>query len=563
MYQVLYRKWRSPTFGDVVGQDHVTTTLRRALQAQRLAHAYLFTGPRGTGKTSCARILAKAVNCTNPQEGEPCNTCELCMGIDNNSILDVIEIDAASNNGVDNIRDLRDETNFTPTHGKYRVYIIDEVHMLSAGAFNALLKTLEEPPSYVIFILATTEVHKLPATVLSRCQRFDFHRISAEDIAKRLLRVTEQEGLALEEGAAMLLARVADGAMRDAYSLLDRCRTEGENITTASVARAIGMADRRYLFELCDALLTCDIGACLQLIHQLYHDACEMERLCEELLVHMRNLLVLRSVKTPREFLLCTDEDLALYQAQAKLCTVPQLLKYMEVLEQTQQNLRRSTDRRMEMELGLIRLCTMGQTPTVAPTVRQLPQGGALGKDATPAKPQPSSEQVPASYETPAAAKEETPGGFASAPTESAQPKPPEQPSLREPSSVRPEGGQLLPEEGAKALAASDSTPSPDHATGDRLFAEWGMVLAKLGETNPGLAGILQGSSAVTRGEHILIKSTNPAFEAFIRQPNQAGSLKQAIYDVSDRKVKLGIFKGDAAPPKDPLAELAARAEKL
>ncbi|MCL2194862.1 MAG: DNA polymerase III subunit gamma/tau, partial [Oscillospiraceae bacterium] len=368
MYQVLYRKWRSPTFGDVVGQDHVTTTLRRALQAGRLAHAYLFTGPRGTGKTSCARILAKAVNCTALVEGEPCNACELCVGIDNNSILDVIEIDAASNNGVDNIRDLRDETNFTPAHGKYRVYIIDEVHMLSAGAFNALLKTLEEPPSYVIFILATTEVHKLPATVLSRCQRFDFHRISAEDIAQRLLHVAAGEGLALEEGAAMLLARVADGAMRDALSLLDRCRTEGESITAASVAKAIGMADRRYLFELCDALLSSDIGACLQLIHQLYHDACEMERLCEEMLVHMRNLLVLRSVKTPREFLLCTEEDLALYQAQAKLCTVPQLLKYMEVLEQTQQNLRRSTDRRMEMELGLIRLCTMGQdaTPTVA-----------------------------------------------------------------------------------------------------------------------------------------------------------------------------------------------------
>jgi len=538
MYQVLYRKWRSPNFGDVIGQDHVTTTLRRALQAGRLSHAYLFTGPRGTGKTSCARILAKAVNCTAPVDGEPCNACELCTGIDNNSILDVIEIDAASNNGVDNIRDLREETNFTPTHGKYRVYIIDEVHMLSAGAFNALLKTLEEPPSYVIFILATTEVHKLPATVLSRCQRFDFHRISAEDIAKRLLRVAEQEGLALEEGAAMLLARVADGAMRDAYSLLDRCRTEGENITTASVAKAIGMADRRYLFELCDALLSFDIGACLQLIHQLYHDACEMERLCEELLVHMRNLLVLRSVKTPREFLLCTEEDLALYQAQAKQCVVPQLLKYMEVLELTQQNLRRSTDRRMEMELGLIRLCTIGS------------------------------------------AQAESPSGVIAAPTASAQPKatapPPIKPaapqeapassSLREPSSVRPEGGQLLPEEGAKALGSTDSAApsSADHSTGDRLFAEWGMVLAQLGQGNPGLAGILEGSSAMLRDDIVLIKCNNPATELFIRKPENAEAIKEAIFQVSDRKVKLKIFKGEATPPpKDPLAELAARAEKL
>jgi len=550
MYQVLYRKWRSPTFSDVVGQDHVTTTLRRALQAGRLSHAYLFTGPRGTGKTSCARILAKAVNCIDPQAGEPCNTCTLCAGIDNNSILDVIEIDAASNNGVDNIRDLRDETNFTPTHGKYRVYIIDEVHMLSAGAFNALLKTLEEPPGYVIFILATTEVHKLPATVLSRCQRFDFHRISAEDIAKRLLRVAEQEGLALEEGAAMLLARVADGAMRDAYSLLDRCRTEGESITTASVAKAIGMADRRYLFELCDALLAADIGTCLQLIHQLYHDACEMERLCEELLVHMRNLLVLLTVKSPREFLLCAEDDLALYQAQAKLCSAPQLLKYMEVLEQTQQNLRRSTDRRMEMELGLIRLCTMGAAqPVGAAITSPAPQTAA-----TPSKPQPSPEPVPKSQETPVSAKEESPGGVIADPTGA---KPPAKTLLREPSSVRPEGGQLLPEEGAKTL---DSTNS---VTGDRLFAEWRLVLTQLGQSNPGLSGILEGSGAMLRDDIVLIKCNNPATELFIRKPENAQAIKEAIFQVSDRKVKLKIFKGEAAPPKDPLAELAARAEKL
>jgi len=585
MYQVLYRKFRSPTFADVVGQDHVTTTLRRALGAGRLSHAYLFTGPRGTGKTSCARILAKAVNCTqNSVEpgnenreagsptavGEPCNACELCLGIDSGAILDVIEIDAASNNGVDNIRDLRDETNFTPSRGKYRVYIIDEVHMLSSGAFNALLKTLEEPPSYVIFILATTEVHKLPATVLSRCQRFDFHRISAEDIAKHLLHVAKQEGLTLEEGAAMLLARVADGAMRDALSLLDRCRTEDDTITTESVAKCIGMADRRYLFELTDAFLARDIATCLTLINKLYNDACEMERLCEELLAHLRNLLILLTVKQPREFLLCTDEDLALYQAQAKRCTPPQLLKFMELLESTGTTLRRSADRRMEMELGLIKLCTYepsaGGTP--APTlpsnnsalehrIAQLEhQIKALKSNPLPQHnlsdqpPIPLQEGVSPQRLLDALAFIKSDG------------------STEEISTVAADNN--IEADAPLAQSTQNTTHPPDPApppssTEDRLFAEWPHVLTHLRATSPALAGILDGSSAVSRGDFVLIKCNNPAFDSFIRQATHANNLKEAIYHVSDRKVRLGIFKGDdnIIPKKDPLAQLAERAKNL
>jgi len=510
MYQVLYRKWRSPTFADVVGQDHVTTTLRRALATGRLSHAYLFTGPRGTGKTSCARILAKAVNCLEPKEGEPCNQCALCRGIDNSSILDVIEIDAASNNGVDNIRDLREETNFTPAQGKFRVYIIDEVHMLSAGAFNALLKTLEEPPSYVIFILATTEVHKLPATVLSRCQRFDFHRISAEDIAKRLLYVAGQEGFALEEAAAMLLARVADGAMRDALSLLDRCRAEGEAITASYVAKCIGMADRRYLFELTDAVLERDIARCLELVHRLYQDACDMERLCEELLLHLRNLLILLTVRSPREFLTCTEEDLDLYKNQAGSCATPMLLQYMDVLEQTGSNLRRSADRRMEMELGLIRLCTAVDS-------------GQLTIDSYP-------KQKPVVQATPPFA----------------------------PSTVDPQ-----PEVPDPQLSTVNCQLSTEQ---DRLFAEWGEVLEYLRRSNPPLSGILDGSAAYLRGEYVLIKSTNPVLGSFIRQSLHAGSLKEAIFEVTDRRVRLGLYKADEmadAPVKDPLEMLAERAKGL
>jgi DNA polymerase-3 subunit gamma/tau len=509
MYQVLYRKWRSPTFSDVVGQEHVTTTLRRALATGRLGHAYLFTGPRGTGKTSCARILAKAVNCLHPQDGEPCNACELCRGIDSGNVLDVIEIDAASNNGVDNIRDLREETNFTPAQGAFRVYIIDEVHMLSAGAFNALLKTLEEPPSYVIFILATTEVHKLPATVLSRCQRFDFHRIGAQDIAGRLRFVAKQEGMELEGAAALLLARVADGAMRDALSLLDRCRVvaEGEAITAESVARCIGMADRRYLFDLTDAVLAGDIAACLELIQRLYQDACDMERLCEDLLRHLRNLLILLTVKAPREFLVATDEDFQLYQTQAKNTSTGQLLGWMELLERTAAALKRGADRRMEMELGLIRLIQ-------AAGGRAQGAGQGAGQEA-------GGRAQDAGQETGQGAEQEAGGRAQGA----------------------GQGGA-----GLEPLAPSGQ---------DRLFAEWGEVLQRLQEQNPALAGILTGSSAVSRGDYVLIKCENPAFPAFIKQAIHANTLRETIYAITDRKVRLGIFRppeSTAAQPKSPTA---------
>ena len=515
MYQVLYRKWRSQTFGEVSGQPHVTTTLRRALATGRLGHAYLFTGPRGTGKTSCARIFAKSVNCENPQDGEPCNACALCRGIDAGSILDVIEIDAASNNGVDNIRDLRDETNFLPSQGKYRVYIIDEVHMLSSGAFNALLKTLEEPPAHVIFILATTEVHKLPATVLSRCQRFDFHRISAEDIARRLLFVAEQENFTLEEPAAMLLARVADGAMRDALSLLDRCRVDADEVTAAHVARCIGMADRRYLFQLCDAVIAGDIPLCLELLQELYQDACDMERLCEDLLFHLRNLLVLLVVRQPRDLVICTDDDFALYKAQAAKADAPQILRWMERLEAAGANLRRGTDKRMEMEITLIKLCTTSSSSATKQIINKDYGARQAG--------------VPSSIEVPD--------------TEAAQPVEAAQP----------------------IEAAHAATPDAGgSAAGGDNFAQWDEVLALLQSANAPLAGILAGSSAFRRGEHILIKSENPTLSMFISQGLHAQSLKSAIEQVTGEKPRLGVFRQEGdAPPKDPLARLAERAQML
>ena len=310
MYQVLYRKWRPKTFSDVCGQPQVTSTLLNELKEDRLSHAYLFTGSRGTGKTSCAKIFAKAVNCLNPQNGDPCNECEMCRAIDNGSCLDVIEIDAASNNGVDNIRDLRDEANFTPATAKFRVYIIDEVHMLSISAFNALLKTLEEPPEHVKFILATTEVHKLPSTILSRCQRFEFKHITPEDICNRLKYVCENEKLELTDGAAMLIARLADGAMRDALSLLDRCASFGGVIDEKVVEDAAGIAGRDYLFALADCIAEKDVVKGLEIIDTLHKNSCDMERLITELTNHFRNIMVAKTVKNYRELIICSDEEL-------------------------------------------------------------------------------------------------------------------------------------------------------------------------------------------------------------------------------------------------------------
>ena len=285
MYRAFYRKYRPSTFTSVVGQEHITKTLENAVKSGKTSHAYLFTGSRGTGKTSCAKILSKAVNCLNPVDGNPCNECEICRGIDNGSILDIIEIDAASNNGVDNIRDLREEANFTPANAKFRVYIIDEVHMLSIGAFNALLKTLEEPPAHVIFILATTEVHKLPSTILSRCQRFDFKRIEPEAIAERLKEVALKENLTLADDGAMLIARIADGAMRDALSLLDRCSSVEGVIDSTAVAKSAGLAGREYIFELCDSIIEKNPAKALEIVDKLYNDSCDMSVLSQSLQV--------------------------------------------------------------------------------------------------------------------------------------------------------------------------------------------------------------------------------------------------------------------------------------
>ncbi len=367
MYRVLYRKWRPQTFSDVVGQPQVTKALACQIKENRLSHAYLFTGSRGTGKTSCAKIFAKAVNCLHPVNGDPCNECEICKGIDDGTVLDIVEIDAASNRGVDDIRQLREEVKFTPSQAKFRVYIVDEVHMLTIEAFNALLKTLEEPPEHVKFILATTEVQKLPSTILSRCQRYDFRRIEPEVIAKRLQRISEAEGANLDSDAAVLIARLADGGMRDALSLLDRClSTDEPPITVQTVTAAAGIMGRDYLFNLCRTIANRDTAAALTILDDLHKASCDTERLCTELINQFRNLLIVHTVQHPEKLIVATNEEIEENRKLAAMFTTEAILRALSVLSDAVDAIKKTQNRRVEAEMALIRLCRPETDTSVA-----------------------------------------------------------------------------------------------------------------------------------------------------------------------------------------------------
>ena len=357
-YQALYRKYRPQTFDDVVGQQAVTQTLKNQLMKDQMSHAYLFTGSRGTGKTSCAKILAKAVNCLNPQDGNPCNCCQACRSIDSGSCMDVLEIDAASNNGVDNVRDLRDDAVYSPSQVKMRVYIIDEVHMLSISAFNALLKIIEEPPAHLLFILATTELHKVPATILSRCQRFSFRRITQEDIAARLQFVAYQENIDLDDSAARVLSRMADGGMRDGLSLLDQCAsaTAGE-LTAERVYACLGIAGEQRAAEMMGYIARHDTKSALTLFNRLYADGKDLSALLDELACLCRDLLVLKTAPQAGLTMLSgvAGEKEAL--SLAKEISDGELVRMMNLLQQTMAGFTRSASRRLDGELCIMNLC--------------------------------------------------------------------------------------------------------------------------------------------------------------------------------------------------------------
>ena len=403
MYQALYRKWRPKTFSDVVGQEHITSTLKRQVAEGRLSHAYLFTGTRGTGKTTCAKILAKAVNCENPQNGDPCNRCPSCLGIDSGAFLDVTELDAASNNGVDNVRALRDEAVYSPAQVKKRVYIIDEVHMLSSAAFNALLKILEEPPEHLMFILATTELHKVLPTILSRCQRFAFRRILPRDIEARLDYVAKAEQIDLKPDGAELLARLSDGALRDALSLLDQCAAVGGSIGAQEVLDTLGLAGNVQTAQLLGFILQHDAKAALLLLHKLYTGGKDVGAVLGELSILARDLLISSTAPEGGAALLSGGYDDKSISALRKAASNNRLIYICSVLQETAAALQNSVNRRTDAELCLLRLCDESLSgDLIALNARmdrlenQLAAGAAYATASAPAA-APPMEQPPAS----------------------------------------------------------------------------------------------------------------------------------------------------------------------
>ena len=552
VYQALYRKWRPQTFTDVCGQELITTALKNEIKNNRLSHAYLFTGCRGTGKTTCAKILAKAVNCEHPVDGDPCNQCATCRGIDDGSVLDVTEIDAASNNGVDSIRDLRDEVAFTPVVGKYRVYIIDEVHMLSAGAFNALLKTLEEPPAHVIFILATTEVHKLPATILSRCQRFDFNRIAPEAIASRVSFVAEQEGLTITPDASMLLARLADGALRDALSLLDQCASGNTVIDAAVVATATGMASREALYALTECVARWDAAGALGAVDTLYRSSKDMERLCAEWIGYVRNLMVLKSVPDGGDLIIAAPEEMAQMQSLARTLELPAILHMMEVLQTALERLRVGVARRVEMEMAVLKLCDPALDNTQAALLSRISDlekavrvGGVVA----------SAVQTDAGGQCPPLQVQPEAGVTIGRPSEPAQPERADMesaPTSTIQSGVVGDDAHIVP---------PSPTPTPDE---EIPFANWGEVLETLLTTCPPLYGVLAQSQAVLKGEMLLICTDNALFKELLAQDNNKKMLADAIRQVAGRTYRLGLRRTVTVQKnkEDPLSQLLTAARK-
>ena len=542
MYRALYRKWRPKTFSDVVGQAGITAALQNQITHDKVGHAYLFTGTRGTGKTSCAKIFAKAVNCPHRTGADPCCECEICKGIDNGSVMDVVEIDAASNNGVDNIRDLRDETAYTPSQCTYKVYIIDEVHMLSTAAFNALLKIMEEPPAHVIFILATTEIHKVPATILSRCQRYDFMRIKPQDIEARLLYVAGQEGIQLAQDAAELISRLADGAMRDALSILDTCAGVGGEVTQQLVRRMAGVTDKSYLFDISDAVLRADAAGVLALVAQLREKSVDVKRLCDELILHYRNLL-LAGVPGGQEFLMGTSaEEQARYEQAAKNVPPQVAVRAVKVLSDALDKMGKGTDARIELELALFTLCQPQEARIAQPAEEMAAPGAPPQRQAQ--QPQPAPEQ-------PAAGLQHTP-----ARVEDFSPKPA---PLQETAAVAQQPSSANPT--ARASAPGELVP----------FAQWPQVIAAMQEKDQLLYANLKGTKAYFDGRRVWIDGTELFLEFMRRNEYSSGLIKDVIEQVSGKRYLIGPYqkagkKAAAAAPTaqqtlDALAQLGVQVE--
>lgn len=557
MYQVLYRKYRPSTFEDVVGQPQVTVTLKNELKSGRINHAYLFTGSRGTGKTTCAKILAKAVNCLNLTDSNPCGECENCKGIDSGEILDVVEMDAASNRKIDNIRDIIDEVAFTPARAKYRVYIIDEVHMLTTEAFNALLKTLEEPPKHVIFILATTEVHKLPATITSRCQRFDFHRIAPKDIAYRLQIIAQHEGVTLTDEAATLIAVIADGALRDAISLLDRCIGIADGDVTADVVRdAAGLASKNYLFEMCNCTINKNPARALSIIDKLYGESKDIPRLCDELISHFRSLMMIKTVKNPREILAYSDREFEAAQSQCDYLSLADIVYSMDVLSRAFERMGKGVSNRTELEMAVVKLCA----PELDSTVEALTTRVASLEKAV--KLLSSTGVVPATQAPVAPPVVETPQPqVTEIKTEPVTKTKPKQPEVQENTTPDPEPEPEVekndtPQESPVPAVTETApvSPAPVAETKkavnlDDIYStatpmrEWPEVINNLKQYSRAISAAFEGSNAYVSGDYLLIDTDQEIAFQLLKKSSQRDNIRKAVSEVTGKTYKLGPYK--------------------
>ena len=606
MYRALYRKWRPQRFEDVVGQRAIVTALKNQITANRVGHAYLFTGVRGTGKTTCAKIFAKAVNCLHPVNGDPCGECEICRGIDNGSILDVVEMDAASNNGVDDIRDLRDETAYTPSACKYKVYIIDEVHMLSTAAFNALLKTLEEPPAHVIFILATTEIQKVPATILSRCQRYDFTRIGPEDIARRVEYIAGEEKLELTPDGAELIARLADGALRDALSILDTCAGVTAKIDADVVRRMAGVTDRSYLFRISDALEAQDGAAALAQLAQLRQQSVDVKRLTEELIAHYRALMLAALPGGQALLSGVSPEEEALYLEKGPQLGQREAIRAIRALGSALEHMTRGSDQRIELELALFSLSEPPQQmqtvpvqavparaaaqPAVVQPFASAPAAQPFASAPTPQPPIPSVPVVqPAAEPKPVKAEPSVPSEISVEQTSPVQteelPPLPEEPPVQqagmlpwdEPAAQAAQPAAPVPAEVEPVPQPEPPKPAPTPAAkpvpekpqdagqeGTALYPYWPQVVQQLQEKDPMLYTYLRKSKAYFDGTRVLIDG-GKTFRDFIRANRDSQRLiKKLIKDVSGTAVPIGPYEPKSAGKTVSNAEQSLRAlEKL
>ena len=519
-YKALYRKYRPQTFSDVVGQDHIVETLKGELASNKISHAYLFTGTRGTGKTSCAKILAKAVNCDEVKNGDPCLACPSCNLIAADEVTDIVEIDAASNNGVDDIRALREQITFSPTALKYRVYIIDEVHMLSPNAFNALLKTLEEPPTHTIFILATTEVHKLPATILSRCQRFDFRRIEASKICERIEYIAKEENFSITPQASALIAAAADGGMRDALSILDLCLSFSNEITEKTVTDVCGMSGNEYLNKLSDCIIKSDAEAALTLIDELHKNSVDMLRLCNDLSSHFRDIMIIKTVSSKTKPVVCSSEQLKVLESKAQAFDIKDIMRCLSMLSSCLSNMQTS-DRRSIFEMTVIKLCNPAlceDYESLEKRVRNLESGITVSK------------VVPQKEEEPEITK----------PEEKVQEIKEEPPVKTEP----------------KFTEENAETP----------IKEWKEIMKILEKSCPPIFGVLNGSKAYIQGTYLLIDAPNPMFRDFVKKDDSVyrNAIKKAATTVLGKSYKLGPYKAQTvSEAEDPLKALNEKLKNL